>query len=134
MRGCVMRLRFAAIVGVTTMLCGCSAETVERLPTSPTPPPSSTARAFIWVVVVTETGGCVPDATVEIVQGQGVGRRVRQADPCSVWDPDYNATFNDLTAGEASTLRASALGYTTAEKTVVPQGNSPVQFNLSRIQ
>ena len=130
---------------VTLSLFGCSGEQPGPLPTPapsvaapsvPFPPPRTDGR--IWVVVVIQrTGGCVPRATVEIVRGHGLGRSLMQSDSCSWWDPDYEAVFDNLIAGEEVTLRASAPGYTAVEKTVVPSATGPYRaegFELSEIQ
>jgi hypothetical protein len=139
-------MRFVLIAVATLTLSGCSEEATERIPTAPSlpvepvpQPPSPEAsprRTFVWVVVISEFGGCVPSATVEIVRGQGLGRKVTQADDCSYWDPDYNAVFNDLMEGQELTLRASAPGYTAAEMTVVPTSGpqKAFAFELSRIR
>ena len=76
------------------------------------------------------------NATIEIVAGQGLGRRVRQENWCSYWDPDINASFHDLVAGDPVTLRASAPGYVPLELTVVPTTGPQraVTFALSRIR
>ena len=75
-------------------------------------------------------------ALIEIVGGQGVGRKLTQKDPCSYWDPDFDAVFKDLIPGEELTLRAYAPGYTVAEETVVPTsgGQTAHAFQLSKIQ
>ena len=121
-------MRFAPIFLVTLSLFGCSGERPGPLfptpapsvpaPPTPVPPPRTDGR--VGVVVIQDTGGCVSRATVEIVRGYGVGRSLMQADGCSWWDPDYGAVFYNLVAGEEVALRASAPGYTAAEKTVVP--------------
>jgi hypothetical protein len=88
--------------------------------------------------VVLEKGGsgiCVPGATVEIVRGQGLGRRVSQGS-CNYWDPDPDAAFTDLNADEELTFRASAPGYAATELTVLPRAETgkAVVFELSRNQ
>jgi hypothetical protein len=90
------------------------------------------------VVLLAGNGVCIPGATVEIVRGQGLGRRVTQTSAwvCSYWEPDFDAHFNGLNEGEELTLRASAAGYTAQEITVVPKvgPQTAVAFELSRIQ
>ena len=135
-------MRFALIIAVTLIRSGCSGDTDGRLPTAPDPPPQTTppsnrvVLAWVWVVVIGEYGWCVPSATVEIVSGQGLGRKVTQMDPCSYWDPDFAAVFKDLIPGDEVTLRASAPGYTVAEKTVMRTlgGQTAHAFELSKIQ
>jgi hypothetical protein len=146
-----MKLRL--VIVVTLMLAGCSPDHVPTIgpfpspspavptppppdppPPGPTPPPRLT---FVWVVVLDGSDGggiCVRDATVEIVTGQGLGRRIAQANECSYWDPDYDAMFEELVEGVELTMRASAPGYATEEKTVVPTfgGQQAVTFVLFR--
>jgi hypothetical protein len=120
-------MRFALIALVTLSLCGCSKEQPGPFPTSapsvpapPTPVPPPRTDGVVAVVVIDHFGGCVSRATVEIVRGYGLGRSLIQSDNCSYWDPDYRAVFYDLIVGEELTLRASAPGYTSVEKTMVP--------------
>jgi hypothetical protein len=78
-------------------------------------------------------GGCIPDATVEVVRGQAVGQRTTQVTPCSVWDYGNGFGFTGLAQGVELTIRASAPGYVPAERTVVPQPNA-IEIGLSRVQ
>jgi hypothetical protein len=70
--------------------------------------------------VIDRTGACVEGAIVEIVHGEGLGRRVAQRTPCSYWDPDYDARFDGLSGTADATLRATAPGYVPAEQVVTP--------------
>jgi uncharacterized protein (DUF39 family) len=72
---------------------------------------------LLWGFVVGDGGLCIPDATVEIVGGNGIGQSVKQQTPCSAWDYDRGFLFKDLIAGAELTVRASAPGYRTSEKT-----------------
>ena len=145
-------MRFAVITALSLTFFGCAGEKIPRSPTAPGPPPVATAPVppapvppapppkltFVWVVVIEEGGGgqCIPGAMVEIVRGQGLGRRLTQTTRgCSYWDPDYEATFDGLNVGEEITLRASASGYAAKEIAVVPTsgGQRAVTFELSRI-
>jgi hypothetical protein len=134
-------VRFLLSALVTLFVFGCSGEQSGPFSTpapSATPVPPQPAVGRVWVVVIQkESGACVTRATVEIVRGYGLGRTVMQSDPCSYWDPDYDAVFNDLLAGEELTLRASAPGYTATEKTVVPTSRGPwlaEAFELSQLR
>jgi hypothetical protein len=138
-------MKFAFIGFVTVVAIGCSGEERSTYPTAPTPSvaaapaPIPDQLASVSVVVI-ETGGggaCVRGATVEVVSGQGLGRSVRQADRCSVWDPDYSANFKDMTPGAEMTLRASAEGYAPREVIVMPTPGPQVlrvEIELSRLQ
>jgi hypothetical protein len=70
--------------------------------------------------VIDGSGICVPNATIEIVDGQGVGQRIRQETPCGAWDYGGGFTIKELTSGIALTVRASAPGFVTQEETFVP--------------
>ena len=96
----------------------------------PTPP-------FLWVLVMTENGECIADATVHVVQGQRTGETLAQDVPCDVWDSGTGGVrFRDLEAGTPMTLRATAPGYTTEQKTFIPiagpMGSGSVFITLSR--
>ena len=70
-------------------------------------------------MVVRESGSCIEGATLEIVSGPDAGRTMTQDEPCGVWD--YGGEFfTGLLPGVAITVRASAVGYVTLEKTVTP--------------
>ena len=139
-------MKFAFISFVTVVVVGCSGEERSTFPTAPnpsvaaapTPTPIPGQLAFVPVVVIEEngSGACIQGATVEVVGGQALGKSVRQADPCSVWDPDYGAQFNGLTAGVAMTLRASAEGYAPREVIVIPTTGpqTAVEIELFRLQ
>lgn len=157
-------MRFALVIVVALTLLGCSGQNARPFPTAPsasistTPnppaptapdppaatipdPPARPARlTFVWVAVIGESlwgGLCVPGATVEIVGGQGLGRRLTQTTRgCTTWDPDYEMIFDGLNEGEEVTLRASASGYASKEITVIPTfgGQSAVSITLSKVQ
>jgi uncharacterized protein (DUF39 family) len=86
-------------------------------------------------MVIDATGGCVANATVEVVRGQGVGQRITQTAPCGAWDYGGGFVFNDLTPGAEITLRASASGWSTEEKTFIPHAGAQqsIFLTLSRI-
>lgn len=146
-------MRWPLLVALTFTLtaAACSRTTTHTTPTGPdasgvsdtlhgpTPPPSlppPSEPTFIWVVVVGRGGACLPGASVEIVYGSGVGRRVAQSVPCSYWDPDYDAIFDHVNSGEKFVLRASAPGYTPNEQIVYATAGSqfPVAFELSPLR
>ena len=87
-------------------------------PVQPTQP--SGALAWLWVLVIEDSGVCIDRAKATVVRGQGVGKSVEQVTPCGAWDSDGGIVFRDLTPGVALTLRVSAPGYVVQERTVVP--------------
>jgi hypothetical protein len=72
------------------------------------------------VVVITETGGCIEGATVQIVRAEGAGEPVRQSGPCDAWNPDGGVLLTDLTPGVEVTLRGAASGYAPVEMNFLP--------------
>ena len=94
-----------------------------RLPTSPAPQPPPTARGVVWGYVIDDSGGCLIPAVVEIVEGPDVGKKVVQAEPCSIWDyGDGGFQFRDVPLGVPVRLRAMKEGYR-AEERQVTAGN-----------
>ena len=132
-------MRFALTILTVLTLVGCSQDNAQRLPTaagSPTPPATSRNSLTFSAMVVDEYGGCIVGATVRVVRGQALGQEITQSTTCDVWDPG-GVTFSELAPGVEMTLRASATGYTTQEKSVVPfvLGQPlPLVFELSRIR
>ena len=105
------------------MLIGCSH---DRAPTAATPPvmtpsPSPTPNAVVslWGFVIDPGGACIEAATVEAVRGQAQGQRIVQETPCDAWTDGGGFLFKDLTPGAEITLRASAPGWSTEQKTFV---------------
>lgn len=123
-------MKFALTILAIVTLPGCSQDSA-RLPTAPAP-----ASAFVWAMVVDETGGCIDGATLQVVRGQGVGQTLAQSLPCAIYDYGGGALFEDLTPGVAMTVRASAPGYADLEKTLIPiSGLQPAAlFWPARIQ
>jgi hypothetical protein len=152
-----MRFALITVFAVSLVSCGETAPPfVLHLPTAPNPPvaaapdpppappvpavPDPPARppelTFVVVMVLGGGDGCIDGAVVEIVRGQGLGRRVTQsARGCGPWDGG-NVIFRDLNVGEELTLRASAAGYAANEETVIPTpgGQFAIPIVLSRIQ
>jgi len=82
-----------------------------------------------------QSGACLEGATVQVVSGQGpIGQSITQRTPCDYWSWDGGVVFRDLTPGVEMTLRASAPGWTTEEKIVVPHsgGQMAVFIELSK--
>jgi hypothetical protein len=76
-------------------------------------------------MAVGKDGGCIPGATFTVVSGQSyAGEVITQQTPCAVWDyGDVGIVLRRLTPGVAMTLRASAAGYVTVERTVLAQSS-----------
>jgi hypothetical protein len=128
-------MRWAVLSLLALTLLGCSREAVTPSTTTPLSPsvPTSVASNSLSGMVLEETGGCIDAATVEVVRGQAVGRRITQETPCGYWDYGGGFVFNDLTADVELTIRASAPGYAAQEKTVLPSSR-PVFITLAKTQ
>jgi hypothetical protein len=122
-----MKFPMAALIALT--LVGCS----PAAPSPPSPNPT-TPYGWIWAMAVNRTGGCIADATFEIVSGQGpIGDIIRQETPCSVWDIGGGISLRNLTTEVPMTLRASAPGYNTVERSLFPKLAGTVdEFVLDR--
>jgi hypothetical protein len=70
-------------------------------------------------MVIDQSGICILGATIEVTSGQAAGQRATQTDGCDAWD-FAEIVFKDLKPGVEMTLRASASGYVSQEKAVVP--------------
>jgi hypothetical protein len=135
-------LRFALIVFVGTIVCGCSEQSVARVPTAPDLPANGSpaapvnSAAWLWAMVVDDTGVCIAGASVEVVRGQDLGHRITQTMQCDAWTYDGGVVFKDLTVGSEMTLRATASGYAAQERAVVPTGGAQmaVLFTPVRIE
>ena len=102
-------MKLAPAVLSAVALLGCSSP--------PTVSPTSPGR--LWVMAISNGGGCVADATIDILIAQAVLKSVAQEAPCSVWDYAGGATFTDLPHALV-TIRASAPGFDTKELSVMP--------------
>ena len=83
-------------------------------------PATSTATAWLWVMVVDHSGVCVPKAVIVVVRGQDSGQVVTPSADCDAWSYDGGHMFRDLAPNVPMTIRASAPAYSTEEKTIVP--------------
>jgi hypothetical protein len=104
-------------------LWGCA----QPEPTAPSPPenpPTGSSDVWIWLMVVDQSGVCIPGATIQVVAGQDVGEPVTQETPCDAWAYSGGVEYHNLTAGVRMTLRATAPGYAAEEKTITPVGGS----------
>ena len=120
-------MRFVTVICVSVFVVGCSR--VQDAPTAPDSAISplrsgraarSVSSTSVWGMVIKSTGGCVDNATVEVVGGEPLGQIITQSTPCSVWDYGGGFFLEGLTPGQEITLRASAPGWSMEEKTFVP--------------
>jgi len=131
-------MRFALLVLATLTLVGCSQDSPQPSPVAPSPSPAPTAgpgySAFVFAMVVEDSGNCLDGATIQVVRGQSAGLSVQQTTPCDVWDADGGVWFSNLVPGAAMTLRATAPGWSPLEKIVVPSPGAQVAvvFELRR--
>lgn len=137
-------MKFASAIFAALILVGCSPLSDDRSPTAPNPPaetpqtpplpPPSPSTSSVWVMVIAESGACIDGATVEIVDGQGLGQKLTQKADCDYWAYSGGVTFPGLTPRVNLTLRASAAGYVTEDKTIAPKAGivGPVYFLPAR--
>jgi len=132
-------MKFALPACVALTMIGCSGESI---PTAPTPPPSTAsptttpgALTILWGFVVDPGGACIKDAIVEVVRGQSQGQQTIQETPCDAWSYAGGFQFKDLVPGLEMTVRASAPGWSTAEKTFVPHlgAQTTVEIPLKKL-
>ena len=126
-------MRLAMIALAALILGACSPDPVISGPTPPPADPAPATHGWIWAMAVGKDGGCIPGATFTVVSGQShVGEVITQQTPCAVWDyGDVGLVLRGLTPGVAMTLRASAAGYLTVERTVVARsGGTSEIFEL----
>jgi hypothetical protein len=141
-------MRLALTVLTTLTLLGCSGD--SALPTAPAAPlsalnlsppscpagpPTPGGPAWLWAMVVEDSGICILDATIEVICGQAFGQIGTQTEECNVWGYSGGVIFTGLRPGLTMTLRASARGYAPQEKIVVPTLGPQMAeiFDLSRI-
>lgn len=116
-------MKLAAIVLAAFTLSACAGDTGPHTPAAPNaivPTPGPTAGAFLWGMIVKDSGVCIEGATVLVVRGQRAGESMTQTTPCDAWSYGAGFAFRNLTPGVAMTLRASAPGYADEEQTGIP--------------
>lgn len=90
--------------------------------------------AFIWVLVLAPSGACIPGGTIYVVGGPAAGRTFLQDSDCTAWAYSGGVLFRGLSVGATMTLRASAPGYSSVEKTAVAATwGQAVEFGLDPI-
>jgi hypothetical protein len=104
------------------LLLGCSGDIVSPLPEQILPPPGS-SPAFLWGMVVFDSGICIEGVTVAVISGQGAGQSQAQQTPCDAWSFG-GFWFDSLKEGIGMTLRISAPGFVTLDTVLTPRGGS----------
>ena len=91
---------------------------------------------FLWAMMVDPTGMCIVGATVEWSAGRAFADHAHRLHHATPGHMTVAYLSEDLTPGVEMTLRASASGYASQEKTVVPSsgGQMALLFTSSRIQ
>jgi hypothetical protein len=108
---------FAAFI-----LLGCSGDIVAPMPERSAPPPPP-APAFLWGLVVFDSGICLEGVTVAVISGQGAGQSQTQQTPCDAWSFG-GFWFDGLEAGIAMKLRISAPGFVSLDTILIPRAGS----------
>ena len=126
-------MRFPLTVFSAMVLVGC--DSYHPLPTYPDPP---RYPAEIQAMAFDEGDNCIGNTTIELIKGQTIVETGRHDANCGAWDGG-GVILSKATYGEEVTLRASAAGYQSQEKTVVVTEKIPFQqlfvfFTLRRIQ
>jgi hypothetical protein len=118
-------VRFAVAISMSLILFGCSGDNTpltapgSPVTTVPVPPAPTAGSATLWVIVVQENGICILGAKVDVIVKDTVVQSATITEPCDAWWVD-GLFFKDLTPGVEVTLRASAAGYVSQEKTAMP--------------
>ena len=131
-------MRFAQIGVVTLTLCGCSDSPVAPSAVSPQIGEPLPMAPLYWDVFEERADGsaglCIIGATVEIINGEFAGRSARTHCP-DPWAVPWEGFF--LPEGSYVTLRVSAPGYVTQEKTAeakyAPPPGNIVSFGLRKV-
>lgn len=76
--------------------------------------------AVVSGMVVKDDGMCIDSASVRVIQGQGLDRSAAQRTPCDVTANEGGFVLTDLTPGLTMTIRATAPGYLSLDKTITP--------------
>jgi hypothetical protein len=90
--------------------------------------PAAPATNFLWVMVVDASGVCIPGATIRVILGQRMGESFTQKTPCDAWAYDGGVLFENVTVGAEMTLQATAPGYLTQEKMIVPTSGAQTAY------
>lgn len=116
-----VNMKSAFTIFAALALWGC-ARSDPTAPLQPQDPATGNTDVWIWLMVVDQGGRCIPGATIQVVAGQDVGEPITQETPCDAWADSGGVEYHHLIAGVRMTLRATAPGYATEEKTITPAG------------
>lgn len=83
-------------------------------------PPGPGPLAVVTGMIVRDDGMCIDSASVRVVQGQALDRSAAQRTPCDGPAGTGGFVLNDLTPGLPMTIRATAPGYLSLDKTITP--------------
>ena len=114
-------------VGTAAVLLGCSEQRNETpiapivAETTPIAPVVAETTSSLWVMVIDESGRCIPEAHISVVSGTRASNTFAQKWPCSVWEYDGGVILEDLPLAGAVTVRGAAPGFGPQDSTVVPQ-------------
>ena len=119
-----------------TAICACGSDGITTGPGGDSPlPPGPGPLAVIAGLIVRDDGTCIDSASVRVVQGQGLDRSAAQRTPCDANTGEGGFLLTDLTPGLSMTIRATAPGYLSLDKTITPTlaGSSLVLFTLQKL-
>ena len=131
--GFCVRLMRSACFGLAIVASGCFDSATSEPRRADTPASLVSGPGFVWALVVDPSGACIAGATIYVVSGPYEGRTFAQDSNCDAWAYSGGVWFA-LSVGTTVTLRASAPGYTSVEKTAVAASSGrAVEFDLSPI-
>jgi hypothetical protein len=114
-----MRCTFIPLM--LTALCACTSDHLTNGVDGESPlPPGPGPLAVIQGMIVRDDGACIDSASVRVVQGQSLDRSAAQRTPCDVSTGKGGFVLTDLTPGLPMTIRATAPGYLSLDKTITP--------------
>jgi hypothetical protein len=130
----ISRFSRALTAGAACVIIASSCSDVVSAPPVVRSHAAATSSAFIWALVVDPSGGCITGATIYVVSGPGAGQTFVQDPYCDAWSYSGGVWFESLEPGTTMTLRATAPGYSSMEKTVtaVTSGQA-TEFDLDHV-
>lgn len=134
-----MLLRLVLLFGLVAGISGCGSSPVSpndsMTPIQLPPVEPATRNGSLYGMVVESSGACLEGAKVEVIAGQAIGNVALQETPCGIWDYGGGFWIKSLTLDVATTIRASAPGYSSRELATMPQsGGTGLVIILSPLQ